>query len=105
MKAVRIHEYGGPDVLELEEAPKPKPAADEVLIKVYATSVNPVDWKIREGMRKDKFPTPLPLIPGWDVSGVIEEVGARVRHFMPGDEVYGRPDPSKNGAYAEYIVV
>lgn len=105
MKAIRIHEFGGPDVLELEEAPKPKPAADEVLVKVYATSVNPVDWKIREGMRKDKFPTPLPLIPGWDVSGVIEEVGDHVRHFRPGDEVYGRPDPSKNGAYAEYIVV
>lgn len=105
MKAVRIHEFGGPDVLELEEAPKPKPAADEVLVKVYATSVNPVDWKIREGMRKDKFPTPLPLIPGWDVSGVIEEVGDHVKRFRPGDEVYGRPDPTKNGAYAEYITV
>ncbi|MBS1501910.1 MAG: NADP-dependent oxidoreductase [Bacteroidetes bacterium] len=105
MKAVRIHQFGGPDVLELEEAPMPEPAADEVLVKVYATSVNPVDWKIREGARKEKFPVGLPLIPGWDVSGVVEKVGENVKRFKWGDEVYGRPDPSKNGAYAEYIVV
>lgn len=105
MKAVRIHEYGGPEVLELEEAPMPRPASDEVLVKVYATSVNPVDWKIREGMRKEKFPADLPLIPGWDVSGVIQEVGENVHQFSEGDEVYGRPDPTKDGAYAEYIVV
>ncbi|HVS94249.1 MAG TPA: NADP-dependent oxidoreductase [Mucilaginibacter sp.] len=105
MKAVRIHEFGGPDVLELEEAPMPGPAADEMLVKVYATSVNPVDWKIREGARKEKFPVGLPLIPGWDVSGVVEKVGENVKRFKRGDEVYGRPDPSKNGAYAEYIVV
>lgn len=105
MKAVRIHEYGGPEVLELEEAPMPKPASDEVLVKVYATSVNPVDWKIREGMRKEKFPADLPLIPGWDVSGVIQEVGENVHQFSKGDQVYGRPDPTKDGAYAEYIVV
>src|SRR3569833_2350127 len=105
MKAIRIHEYGGPEVLELEEAPMPQPAKDEVLVKVYATSVNPVDWKIREGLRKDKFPADLPLIPGWDVSGVIEQAGENVRQFKPGDEVYGRPDPTKNGAYAENIVV
>jgi NADPH:quinone reductase-like Zn-dependent oxidoreductase len=105
MKAVRIHEYGGPDVLELEDAPMPEPAKDEVLVKVYATSVNPVDWKIREGMRKDKFPAALPLIPGWDVSGVVEKIGDDVRRLRPGDEVYGRPDPTRDGAYAEYIVV
>lgn len=105
MKAIRIHEYGGPEVLELEEAPVPSPADDEVLVKVYATSVNPVDWKIREGARKDKFPTALPLTLGWDVSGVIEKAGGKVNQFRPGDEVYGRPDPTKNGAYAEYIVV
>ncbi|HEY9003995.1 MAG TPA: NADP-dependent oxidoreductase [Mucilaginibacter sp.] len=105
MKAVRIHEYGGPEVLELEEAPMPEPARDEVLVKVYATSVNPVDWKIREGARKEKFPADLPLIPGWDVSGVVEKVGENVHQFKKGDEVYGRPDPTKDGAYAEYIVV
>jgi NADPH:quinone reductase-like Zn-dependent oxidoreductase len=105
MKAIRIHEYGGPDVLELNEIAIPQPAAGEVLIKVYATSINPVDWKIREGLRKEKFPGNLPLTLGWDVSGVIEKVGDKVQHFKMGDEVYSRPDPTKNGTYAEYVVV
>lgn len=105
MKAIRIHEFGGPEVLKLEDAPRPKPNADEVLIKVFATSVNPVDWKIREGRRKEKFPTNFPLILGWDVSGEIEEVGSDIKIFRKGDEVYSRPDSTKNGAYAEYVVV
>ena len=105
MKAIRIHEFGGPEVLKLEEVPRPIPAAGEVLIKVFATSVNPVDWKIREGQRKEKFPVNFPLIPGWDVSGEIEEVGSDVKNFRKGDEVYSRPDPTKNGTYAEYVVV
>jgi len=105
MKAVRIHEFGGPEVLSIDEIPVPQPAPDEVLIKVHATSVNPVDWKIREGQRKEKFPVKLPLTLGWDVSGTIEALGEKVSAFRKGDEVYGRPDPTKNGAYAEYIVV
>lgn len=105
MKAVRIHEFGGPEVLSIDEIPVPQPAPDEVLIKVHATSVNPVDWKIREGQRKEKFPAKLPLTLGWDVSGTIEDLGEKVSAFRKGDEVYGRPDPTKNGAYAEYIVV
>lgn len=105
MKAIRIHEFGGPDVLSIDDIDVPKPGKDEVLIKVHATSINPVDWKIREGQRKDKFPSNLPLTLGWDVSGVIEELGDKVGNFKKGDEVYGRPDPTKNGAYAEYIVV
>jgi len=105
MKAVRIHEFGGPEVLSIDEIPVPQPAPDEVLIKVHATSVNPVDWKIREGQRKVKFPGKLPLTLGWDVSGTIEALGEKVSAFKKGDEVYGRPDPTKNGAYAEYIVV
>jgi NADPH:quinone reductase-like Zn-dependent oxidoreductase len=105
MKAIRIHEFGGPDVLSIDEIPVPQPGKDEVLIKVHATSVNPVDWKIRAGLRKEKFPSTLPLTLGWDVSGVIEELGEKVSNFRKGDEVYGRPDPTKNGAYAEYIVV
>ena len=105
MKAIRIHEYGGPEVLSIDEVPVPEPGKDEVLVRVHATSVNPVDWKIREGLRKEKFPSKLPLTIGWDVSGVVEQVGEKVSNLRKGDEVYGRPDPTKNGAYAEYIVV
>lgn len=105
MKAIQIHEFGGPDVLKYEEAPKPSPSSDEVLIKVYASGVNPVDWKIRAGLAQKKFPVHLPLIPGWDVSGEIEEVGSDILNFRKGDEVYSRPDPTRNGTYAEYVVV
>ena len=105
MKAIQIHEFGGPEVLKYEDAPKPKPGADEVVIKVFATSVNPIDWKIREGHAKGKFPIKFPLIPGWDVSGEIDEVGSNILNFRKGDEVYSRPDPTKNGTYAEYVVV
>ncbi|MEO6328244.1 MAG: NADP-dependent oxidoreductase [Ginsengibacter sp.] len=105
MRAIRIYEFGGPEVLQMEDIPRPKPNADEVLIKVYATAVNPVDWKIRKGLRKEKFPTTFPLTLGWDVSGVIEEVGNKVTNFTSGDEVYGRLDSTKNGAYAEYVSV
>ncbi len=105
MKAMRIHEFGGPEVLKMEDIPVPQPAADEALVKVYASSINPVDWKIRGGGYKGKFPTPLPLTLGWDVSGVVEQVGADVKSIKPGDAVYGRPDVTRNGAFAEYIVV
>jgi len=105
MKAVRIHRYGGPDVLTYEEAPRPEPGAGEVLIRVRAAGVNPVDWKIREGHMKNMIPYTLPMIPGWDVSGVVEAAGASVARFKKGDEVYSRPDVSRNGAYAEFIVV
>jgi len=105
MKAIRIHEFGGPDVMELEDIAIPKPAEDEVLVKVYASSVNPVDQKIVAGESQQKFPTKFPLTIGWDVSGVIESVGAKVHNLHIGDEVYGRPFPTTNGAFAEYLAV
>jgi len=105
MKAIRIHEFGGPDVLDLEDIAIPQPADDEVLIKVYASSVNPVDQKIFAGESQQKFPTKFPLTIGWDVSGVIQTVGSKVHHFSIGDEVYGRPFPTTNGAFAEYVVI
>jgi len=105
MKAITIHQYGGPEVLQLEDIPVPSVTTDEVLIKVYASGVNPVDWKIREGLRKSAFPAPLPRILGWDVSGVIEAVGAEVTEFKKGDQVYSRPDITRNGTYAEFITV
>jgi len=105
MKAIRIHEFGGPEVLSIDDVEIPKPGKDEVLVKIHATSVNPVDWKIRAGLRKEKFPTNFPLTLGWDLSGVIEALGEKVGTFRKGDEVYGRPDITKNGTYAEYTVV
>lgn len=105
MKAVRFHAYGGPEVLVYEDAPKPEPATGEVVVKVHATSVNPIDWKIRAGHMKGFREYPLPFILGWDVSGVIESCGADVTQWKPGDEVYGRPDSARNGAYAAYIAV
>ncbi|MGH8728264.1 MAG: alcohol dehydrogenase catalytic domain-containing protein [Burkholderiales bacterium] len=68
MKAVRIHTYGGPEVLKYEEAPRPNPGTGEVLIRVYAAGINPVDWKVREGYAKETMGHSLPLILGWDVS-------------------------------------
>jgi len=105
VKAVRINNYGGPEVLNYEDAPRPQPGEGEVLIRVHATSVNPIDWKVREGLMKDFWPHKFPLILGWDLSGVVEELGRGVSRFKIGDEVYSLPDPTRNGAYADYIVV
>lgn len=102
MKAVRIHQFGGPDVLKYEDAAKPEAGPGEVLVQVYAVGVNPIDWKIREGIRKNAH---FPLILGWDLAGVVEAVGADVTKFKTGDEVFGLADRSRDGAYAEYISV
>ncbi len=103
MQAVRFHSYGNPEVLVLEEVPRPQADAGEVLIRVHAAGVNPIDWKVRAGHVKDWLPHRLPLIPGWDVSGVVEAVGPGVTAFKVGDAVYGMLDFMRNGAYAEYV--
>ena len=105
MRAVRIHNYGGPEVLHYEDAPRPQPQEGEVLVRVHAAGVNPIDWKVREGHMKDFWPHEFPLILGWDLSGVVEELGRGVFRFKIGDEVYSLPDPTRNGAYTDYIVV
>src|SRR5213593_2242809 len=105
MKAIRIHNYGGPEVLHYEDAPRPEPQAGEVLVRVHAAGVNPIDWKVREGHMKDFWPHKLPLVLGWDLFGIVEELGRGVSRFKIGDEVYSLPDPTRNGAYADYIVV
>ncbi len=105
MKAVRIHEYGNRDVLAFEDASMPSITSNEVLVKVIAASVNPVDWKIREGYLKEMISYSMPLTLGWDVSGVVTAVGADVTRFRVGDAVYSRPDIKRNGTYAEYIAI
>lgn len=105
MKAVRIHEFGGPEVLKIEDVDRPVPAADEILVKVYASGVNPVDWVIRQGSNDAmrSFLT-LPLILGWDAAGIVEETGSDVTGFQKGDAVYGLPNFPGDGSYAEYCV-
>jgi NADPH:quinone reductase-like Zn-dependent oxidoreductase len=103
MQAVRFHSYGGPAVLVLEEAPRPQAGAGEVLIRVHAAGINPIDWKVRAGHVKEWLQHRLPLIPGWDVSGVVEAVGPDVSAFKNGDAVYGMLDFMRNGAYAKYV--
>ena len=105
MKAVRIRQFGGPEVLTLEEIERPVPAPDEILVKVYATGVNPVDWVIRNGANdalRSLFTLPMTL--GWDAAGVVEEWGSEVTGFQKGDAVYGLPNfPGEgNGSYADY---
>jgi NADPH:quinone reductase-like Zn-dependent oxidoreductase len=101
MKAIRIHNYGGPEALQYQDAPRPVPQAGEVLVRVHAAGVNPIDWKIREGHMKDFWPHKFPLILGWDASGMVEEVGPGVSRFKIGDEVYSVTDLTRDGAYAE----
>jgi NADPH:quinone reductase-like Zn-dependent oxidoreductase len=105
MKAVRMHGYGGPEVLQYEDAPRPEPAPDEVVVRVHAAAVNPVDWKIREGYMRALLNYPMPLILGWDFSGVVESTGSGVTEWKKGDEVYAMPNMRRDGAYAEFIAV
>ena len=105
MKAVRIHEYGNSNILAFEDAPTPSITSNEVLVRVVAASVNPVDWKIREGYLRQMITHPMPLTLGWDVSGVVAAVGDDVTQFRVGDAVYSRPDIKRNGTYAEYVAI
>ena len=104
MKAVRIYQYGGSEVLSLDDIQRPTPASDELLIRVHAASVNPFDWKVRQGFFQEFIPLPLPLTLGWDVSGTVEATGPAVTQFKRGDEVFTRLDILRGGGYAEYAV-
>lgn len=110
MKAVLCEQYGGPEVLEIvDDLPVPQVGPNGVLVQVYATSVNPVDWKFRKGLMEAIRPVRFPAIWGCDLSGVVAEVGPAVTLFKPGDEVYGYKDgyvgETFRGTYAEFTVV
>ncbi len=105
MKAIRIHEYGDASVLRFEDAEMPDVLANDVLIKVIATSFNPIDAKIRQGYLKDQMPRPLPFVLGWDCAGIVAEVGENATKFKVGDEVYGYPEFARGGTYAEFVAV
>lgn len=105
MRAIIQEQYGGPDVLTLAERPDPKVAPGEVLIRVKSAGVNPVDWKLGAGYLDAMMEARFPIIPGWDVSGVVEAVGLDVHEYRVGDEVvgYARKDWVANGTYAELV--
>lgn len=105
MKAIVLNRYGGPEVLEIVELSEPKTGPDSVLVRVRAAGVNPVDWKIREGRLDGRFPSHFPIVPGWDLAGVVERVGPAVYEFAPGDKVVGyvREDHIQRGTYAEFV--
>src|SRR3954470_9163656 len=100
MKAIQIQEMGGPDVLHFEDVPRPEPGTKEVLVRVHAAGVNPVDWKIREG-HLGKIA--LPAIMGTDFSGEIEALGPEVAEFRVGEAVFGSV-ADESGSYAEYAL-
>lgn len=106
MKAIRIHQFGEPDVLKLEKVPVPEPGPSDVLVQVRAAGVNPVDAKTRAGKALYRDTQPFPFIPGWDISGVVVGKGSQANRFNPGDEVFGLARfPQIGAAYAEYTAV
>src|ERR1700690_810915 len=102
MKAMAIDRYGGRDQLKMMDLPKPVPGAGEVLVRIRAAGVNPVDCKIREGYFKDRLPNVFPIILGWEAAGVVEGTGADTKLFEKGDEVYAycRKPVIQHGTYA-----
>lgn len=101
MRAVRFHEFGDPHVLTVEDAPDPHPGPGEIRIRVQATSVNPIDWKIRAGYVREYIPTTFPAITGFDATGTVDEIGDGVTGVEPGDRVFGLGQ----GTTAEYAVL
>jgi NADPH:quinone reductase-like Zn-dependent oxidoreductase len=103
LRAIRVERFGGPEALRLVSMEPPAPGPGEVLVRVAAAGVNPVDWKVRAGGAGERFGRP-PYVPGWDVAGVVEATGDGVSAFAAGDEVFGMPRfPEPAGCYADYV--
>jgi NADPH:quinone reductase-like Zn-dependent oxidoreductase len=105
MKAVRIHDFGGSDVLKYEEVDLPEPTDDELLVRVRAASASPIDWKMREGYVLKQMGAPMPTVLGRDFAGDVVAVGANVTGFAVGDQVFGRVLRLHTGCYSDYITV
>lgn len=104
MKAVVVNEYGGPEVLKYQDAPRPEPKEDEILVRVMAAAVNPVDSYVRQGMFAKRGLDNRPLIIGSDIAGVVEKTGTNAKKFKPGDAVYCYLSVTRGGAYAEFAI-
>jgi NADPH:quinone reductase-like Zn-dependent oxidoreductase len=105
MKAIVIHEYGGPEVLKYEDVPRPEPKDDQLLIRVIAAGVNPVDGMIRSGLFAKDGSRAFPIILGGDVAGVVEKIGSKVTKFKAGDPVFAYVSLDNSGGYAQYALV
>ncbi|MCF6137487.1 NADP-dependent oxidoreductase [Pseudalkalibacillus berkeleyi] len=105
MKAIVIEQYGGKETLKEKDVETPTINEDQVLVEIHATSINPIDWKVREGYLKDMLPFEFPLILGWDAAGVIVQKGKNVTTFDVGDRVFTRPATTNQGTYAEFVPV
>jgi NADPH:quinone reductase-like Zn-dependent oxidoreductase len=104
MRAARIHSYGDPTAVKIVQAPQPEPGRGQVLIRVKGAGVNPLDWMVAEGKSRSWLDHRLPLTLGWELAGTVEKLGADVKRFKPGDEVFGMIDLSGDGADAEFAV-
>src|SRR4029077_20739705 len=102
MKAVVVNEWGGPEVLKYQDAPKPEPKDDEILVRVMAAGVNPVDSYVRQGMFAKRGVDNRPAIIGYDIAGVVEKTGANAKKFKAGDAVYSYLSVMRGGGYAEF---
>lgn len=105
MKAMRVHSFDGPEALVFEELAQPSPAAGQVLVKVHASSINPIDRAVTAGVLQPMLQFSLPFTPGLDLAGVVAAVGEGVTSFAVGDAVYGFSDLRRQASYAEYVLV
>lgn len=105
MKALRIGGYGGSEALEIMDVARPNPGSSDVLVEVHAASVNPIDWKIREGHMKAFVDIPMPHIMGRDVSGVVVDMGEDVESLSVGDAVFGSAAADRDGTHAEFVAI
>lgn len=104
MKAIVIHEYGGPEVLKYENVPRPEPKEDQILVRVIAAGVNPVDEAGRSERSAKFFGITLPFVPGYDIAGIVEKTGGKITKFKTGDSVYAYLSLTNGGGYAEYAL-
>jgi len=104
MKAMVVHEFGGPEVMKYEDAPRPEPKDDEILVRVMAAAVNPVDSYVRQGMFAKRGMDNRPAIIGYDISDVVEKTGANAKKFKAGDKVYSYLSVMRGGGYAEFAI-
>jgi NADPH:quinone reductase-like Zn-dependent oxidoreductase len=105
MKAALCYEFGGPEVMQIGDIPKPEATPEQVVIEVHASSVNPIDWKIRQGQMASRFGEDFPQRLGFDVSGVVHSIGKNVTKLKVGDPVYARSNNLAGKCYAEYVAV